>query len=69
MYGITLLALLSVQVIAVTLFVFLLGFGAIQVDRWVTTTFIGGTIGEVSGMAFLVVRYLFPLPEVQSKDD
>ncbi len=60
-YGGTLLALLSGQIVAVTIFTFLLGFDVINVDRWVTTTFVGGTLGEVSGMAFLVVRYLFPV--------
>ncbi len=60
-YGIILLVLLSGQIIAVTTFVFLMGFGFIDIDRWVTTTFVGGTLGQVSGMAFLVVRYLFPV--------
>ena len=59
-YGGALLALLSGQIIAVTTFVFLIGFGVIQADRWVTTTFITGTLGQVSGMTFVVVRYLFP---------
>lgn len=59
-YGGTLLALLSGQVIAVTTIAFLIGFGVIEIDRWVATTFVGGTLGEVSGMAYLVVRYLFP---------
>ena len=60
-YGGTLLALLSGQVIAVTAIAFLIGFGAIDIDRWVATTFVGGTLGEVSGMAYMVVRYLFPV--------
>ena len=59
-YAGALLVLLTSQIIAVTVFSFLMGFGVINVDRWVTTTFIGGTLGEVSAMAFLVVRYLFP---------
>lgn len=59
-YGGALLVLLTLQIIAVTVFSFLMGFGQISLDRWVTTTFIGGTLGEVSAMAFLVVRYLFP---------
>ena len=60
-YGLTLLVLLTVQIIAVTVFSFLIGFGLIHIDRWVTTTFVGGTLGEVSAMAFLIVRYLFPI--------
>ena len=66
-YGTTILALLSVQVIAITVFVFLIGLGTITIDRWVTTTFIGGTLAEVSSMIFLIVRYLFPV--LDSKQD
>jgi hypothetical protein len=66
-YGTALLILLSAQIVAVTVFTFLLGFGIINVDRWVTTTFVGGTLGEVSGMTFLVVRYLFPAGRKRSK--
>ena len=60
-YGVTLLCLLSAQIIAVTSFMFLAGFRLIEIDRWVLTTFVGGTLGEVSGLAFVVVRYLFPI--------
>ena len=60
-YAGTLLVLLSGQITAVTVFTFMMGFGLVDVDRWVTTTFVGGTLGEVSGLAFLVVRYLFPI--------
>ena len=59
-YGTTLLGLLFAQIVAVTFFMFLLGFGVISIDRWVTATFVGGTLGEVSAMTILVVRYLFP---------
>lgn len=59
-YGITLLFLLSVQILAVCVFTFLIGFGHMHIDRWISTTFVGGTLGEVSGLAFLVVRYLSP---------
>ena len=62
-YGTALLVLLSAQIISVTVFSFLMGFGIVQIDRWVSTTFIGGTFGEVSGMTYFVVRYLFPVPE------
>ncbi len=62
-YGITLLVLLSIQIISVTVFTFLIGLGYMQIDQWISTTFVGGTLGEVSGLAFLVVRYLFPIKE------
>lgn len=60
-YATALLALLVGQIIAVTTLAFLIGFGIINLDRWVATSFVAGTFGEVSGMAFLVVRYLFPV--------
>ena len=68
-YGIALLVILTLQIIAVTVFAYLLGFGVIQLDRWVTASFIGGTLGEVSGMTYLVVRYLFPLPGGNTNND
>ena len=69
LYGVVLLALLSLQIVAVTAFAYLMGFGYIHIDRWVTATFIGGTLGEVSGMIFLVLRYLFPLSEAKANHD
>ena len=67
-YGVALLVLLSLQIVAVTVFIFLLGFGKIDVDRWVTATFIGGTLGEVAGMTYLVVRHLFPVSDESSQN-
>ena len=64
-YGTALLALLAGQIIAVTMLAFLIGFGIISIDRWVATTFVAGTFGEVSGMAYVVVRYLFPAVEAR----
>jgi hypothetical protein len=63
-YGLALLTLLSIEIVAVLVITFLIGFGAVAIDRWVATTFIGGTFSQVSGMAFLVIRYLFPLRPV-----
>ena len=60
-YGLALLILLSVEIVAVLVITFLIGFDVIEIDRWVATTFIGGTFGQVSGMAFLIIRYLFPV--------
>ena len=68
-YGGALLALMSGQIVAVTAFMFLIGFGVIHVDRWVTTTFITGTLGQVSGMTFVVVRYLFPTHGGNARND
>ena len=60
-YGWALLILLSVEIVAVLAIAFLIGFDVIELDRWVATTFIGGTFTQVSGLAFLIVRYLFPV--------
>ena len=60
-YGWALLILLSVEIVSVLVIAFLIGFEAIELDRWVATTFIGGTFTQVSGLAFLIVRYLFPV--------
>lgn len=61
LYGNVILGLLVLQLIFIAAVVFLLGFGIIALDRWVATTVVSGTLAEVSGMAYLVVRYLFPL--------
>ena len=53
------MALLMLQLLFISAIVFLLGFGIMELDRWVATTALGGTSG-VSGMAYLTVRYLFP---------
>ena len=59
-YAGAMLALFFMQIVAVNAFAFLIGFGIIEVDRWVATTFVGGTLGQVSGMTVVVLRYLFP---------
>ena len=59
-YAIAIMAVLVLQLLFIAAVVFLLGFGIIALDRWVATTVISGTLAEVSGMAYLVVRYLFP---------
>lgn len=59
-YAIAILTLLVLQLLFIAAVVFLLGFGIIALDRWVATTIISGTLAEVSGMGYLVVRYLFP---------
>ena len=60
-YGWALLILLSVEIVSVLTIAFLIGFKVIELDRWVATAFIGGTFTQVSGLAFLIVRYLFPV--------
>lgn len=59
-YAIAIMVLLTMQLIFVAIVVFLLGFGIMQLDRWVATTVVSGTLAEVAGLACLVIRYLFP---------
>lgn len=68
-YGWALLVLLSVEIVSVLAIAFLIGFQVIELDRWVATTFIGGTFTQVSGLAFLIVRYLFPVRPGDENDD
>ena len=60
-YAIAIIALLTLQLLFIGAIVFLLGFGIITLDRWVATTLIAATLTEISGLAYLVIRYLFPL--------
>ena len=68
-YGWALLALLTIEIIAVLVIAFLIGFGVVDLDRWVATTFIGGTFTQVSGLAYLIVRHLFPAPSGDENHD
>ena len=61
-YAIAIMALLTLQLIFVAIVVLLIGFEVMTLDRWVATTLIAGMLSEVAGMAYLVVRYLFPPP-------
>lgn len=68
-YGWVLLLLLSIEIVSVLVIAFLIGFGVIELHRWVATTFIGGTFTQVSGLAFLIVRYLFPVRSGGNNND
>ncbi len=39
---------------------FCIGWGWIHVDKWVSTSFILAVLGEIVGMANIVIKYLFP---------
>ena len=60
MYALAFLALIVFHLGATWTVVFLLGFGLMELDRWVATTFISGSLGQVVGLLWLVTRYLFP---------
>lgn len=51
---------LFIQIAVINIAFFLMGFGLITVERWVASSFIVGVFVEVTGMTFVVVRYLFP---------
>ena len=68
-YAWALLVLLTIEIIAVLLIAFLIGFGVVELDKWVATTFIGGTFTQVSGLAYLIVRHLFPVPSGDDNHD
>ncbi len=51
---------LFIQVAIINIAFFLIGFGLLTVERWVASSFIVGVFVEVTGMTFVVVRYLFP---------
>lgn len=51
---------LFIQVAIINIAFFLIGFGLITLERWVASSFIVGVFVEVTGMTFVVVKYLFP---------
>ena len=59
-YALSFLTLMVLHLGATWTVVFLLGFGWIELDRWVATTFISGSLSQVVGLLWLVTRYLFP---------
>lgn len=59
-YACWLLAGVFVQVVLANVAFFLVGTGNLEVEEWLTGTFIVGTFGEVVGLAMIVTKYLFP---------
>lgn len=51
---------LFIQIAVINIAFFLIGFGLLTVEKWVASSFIVGVFVEVTGMTFVVVRYLFP---------
>ena len=51
---------LFIQVAIINIAFFLIGFGFLTVEKWVASSFIVGVFVEVTGMTFVVMRYLFP---------
>lgn len=59
-YARWLLGGLGVQGLLVNVAFFMIGFAAISVDPWVANSFILAVFGEIAGMVFFIVKYLFP---------
>jgi len=49
-----------IQVLALFLFAFLLGFKVIEVQEWVAVTFLLGVFAETIALVLIVTKYLFP---------
>ena len=65
MYALAFLALIVFHLGVTWTVVFLLGFGLMELDRWVATTFISSSLSQVVGLLWLVTRYLFPQSPVR----
>ena len=59
-YAKWLVIVLSLQVVVINIAFFLIGFGLINIEEWVASSFIVSALLEISSMIFVVVRYLFP---------
>jgi len=66
-YATWLMWAVTVQVLVANVIFFLIGFEVLSVAEWVASVFFAAVFAEVSGLAWLVVRYLFPSSET-SKD-
>ncbi len=62
-YATWLMWAVTAQVVVANVAFFLIGFGNLAVPQWVASVFFGSVFAEVSGLAFLVVKYLFPSSE------
>jgi len=58
--AITIFALLGLEMGAVGVSFFFIGFKMLEVETWVAETFIGGIIVQIFGIATIVVKSLFP---------
>jgi hypothetical protein len=59
-YATALLVALGIQMLLVNSAFFLIGFGLLRVEQWVANTFIMAVFGEIAGMTFFIIKYLFP---------
>ncbi|MCL6589990.1 MAG: hypothetical protein K6U80_08560 [Firmicutes bacterium] len=59
-YAWILLGMLVFQVLAINVIVFGIGLKWLVFDKWVIDIFIVSVFGEVTGLALIIVNYLFP---------
>jgi hypothetical protein len=59
-FGFLLLIALSFQALLINTAFFLIGFSIIVVEKWVAVTFIMSVFGEMVGLLYFVMNYLFP---------
>lgn len=59
-YATWLLLAMSAQIVAIHIIFILIGTGGLEFQQWTTNTFVMSVFAEVSAMALLVVKYLFP---------
>lgn len=59
-FALAILIVLLVQIMAINVAFFLIGFKKMEVEKWVATTFIIAVFSEIVSMTLIVLRYLFP---------
>lgn len=59
-YATWLMVAMSGQIVGINIIFILIGCGLLEFQRWTTNTFVMSVFAEVSAMALLVVKYLFP---------
>lgn len=64
-YALSIFILLSLQILALHVIVFMMGFNVLSIDPWVAKVFLVMAFTEVSTIFFWVVKYLFPASQSQ----
>lgn len=59
-FAIAIFIVLLLQIVAINVTFFLIGFKKMEVEEWVATTFIIAVFSEIVSMTLIVLRYLFP---------
>ncbi len=60
LYATWLMIAMSVQIVAINLIFVLIGCSILKFEPWTANTFVMAVFAEISALALLVVRYLFP---------